>query len=64
MVMLAGMSNLADRYISPIDEEDGVGSGATALAISARCRFIASVLQKGRIRPAPLPCFGQMAPKI
>src|ERR1035438_3307940 len=35
-----------------------------ALASSARCRFIASVLQKGRIRAAPLPCFGQMAPKI
>ena len=26
-------------------------------AISARCRFIASVLQAGRIRAAPLPCF-------
>lgn len=46
-----------------IDEEDGMGSGATALAISARCRFIASVLE-GRIRAAPFPCFGQMAPKM
>jgi len=38
--------------------------GATVAAISTRCRFIASVLQVGRIRAAPLPCFGQMAPKM
>ena len=38
-----------------IDQEDGVGAGATVLAISARCRFMASVLQAGRIRAAPLP---------
>ena len=25
---------------------------------------VAAVLQKGRTRPAPLPCFGQMAPKM
>src|SRR5262245_40856825 len=37
---------------------------STAAAISARCRFIASVLQAGRIRAAPLPCFGQTAPKM
>jgi hypothetical protein len=34
------------------------------LAISARCRFIASVLQAGKIRAAPLPCLGQTAPKM
>jgi hypothetical protein len=40
-----------------IDEKDGVA--ATALAISARCRFLASVLQAGRIKPAALPSFGR-----
>src|SRR5215470_1691977 len=38
--------------------------GATALAISARCRFIASLLQAGRIKAAPLPSLGQTAPKM
>ena len=36
----------------------------TVAAISTRCRFIASVLKVGRIRAAPLPCFGQTAPKM
>jgi hypothetical protein len=47
-----------------VDQEDGMGAGAMIPAISARCRFIASVLQAGRIRAAPLPSFGQTAPKI
>jgi hypothetical protein len=34
------------------------------LAISAKCRFMASVLQAGRIRAAPLPSCGQTAPKM
>jgi hypothetical protein len=34
------------------------------LPISARSRFIAKVLQAGRTSAAPLPCLGQMAPKI
>src|SRR6516164_9497819 len=34
-------------------------AGATVAAISARCKFIASVLQAGMIRAAPLPSFGQ-----
>jgi hypothetical protein len=38
--------------------------GATSVAISARCRFIASMLQAGRTRAAPLPSPGQMAPKM
>lgn len=38
--------------------------GATASAISARCRDMVSVLQNGRTSPAPLPSSGQMAPKI
>src|SRR5450631_2456081 len=45
-----------------VDQEYGVSPGATALAISMRCRFIASVLQAGMTRAAPLPCFGQTAP--
>ena len=36
----------------------------TVLAISTRCRFIASVLQAGRIKAAPLPSLGQTAPKM
>src|SRR5262249_18698742 len=39
-------------------------AGATVAAISARCKFIASVLQAGMIRAAPLPSFGQTAPKM
>ena len=39
-------------------------AGAMAAAISARCKFIASVLQAGKIRAAPLPSFGQTAPKM
>jgi hypothetical protein len=54
--MLAGTTNFADRC-HPVP-------GATLTAISARCRFIASVLQVGRIRAAPLPCFGQIVPKM
>jgi hypothetical protein len=49
-----------------IDQEYGTACapGATVAAISTSCRLIASVLQVGRIRAAPLPCFGQTAPKI
>src|SRR5258705_11448891 len=39
-------------------------AGATVAAISARCKFIASVLQAGMIMAAPLPSFGQTAPKM
>src|SRR5258705_5034642 len=39
-------------------------AGATVAAISARCKFIASVLQAGMIRAAPLPSFRQTAPKM
>src|SRR6201990_2011011 len=45
-----------------VDQEDGMC--ATVAAISARCKFIASVLQAGMIRAAPLPSFGQTAPKM
>src|SRR5215472_9824619 len=39
-------------------------AGATVAAISARWKFIASVLQAGMIRAAPLTSFGQTAPKM
>ena len=38
--------------------------GSTARPISARWAFSASVLALGVTRPAALPLFGQMAPKI
>ena len=38
--------------------------GVTACAISARCRVMASVVQRGSTRPAALPCAGQIAPKM
>ena len=47
-----------------VEHEHGVRPGATAIAISARCRFIAAMLQRGKTRAAPLPSLGQMAPKI
>jgi hypothetical protein len=47
-----------------VEDEHGVCPDATAIAISARCRFIAAMLQRGRTRAAPLPSLGQMAPKI
>jgi hypothetical protein len=40
------------------------GTYGDGLAISTRCTFIALVLQAGRIRAAPLPSFGQTAPKM
>ena len=47
-----------------IDQRTAWALGATALAISAKCRFMASVLQAGRIRAAPLPSCGQTAAKM
>src|ERR1700737_47107 len=38
--------------------------GVTVWEISARCSAIAAVLQRGRMRPAPVPRAGQMAPKM
>ena len=38
--------------------------GATACAISARCSVMASIVQRGSTSPTPLPCAGQMAPKM
>ena len=41
-----------------------MGSRCDCLCISARCRFVALVLQEGKIKSAPFPCSGQTAPKI
>ena len=65
IVMLAGTTNFAERchpawsIISTPCLPD-----ATLADISVRCRFIARVLQQGRIRPAALPSCGQIAPKM
>jgi len=38
--------------------------GSTLSEIAARCRAMASVLHQGMTRAAPLPSFGQIAPKM
>lgn len=38
--------------------------GLTVRLISAWCRFMPAVLQKGRARAAPVPSLGQTAPKM
>ena len=38
--------------------------GSTSLEMAARCWAMASVLHQGITRAAPLPCLGQMAPKM
>ena len=45
-----------------IEDQHGMGPGATEADISARCRVMPSVLQRGRTSAAPLPSAGQMAP--
>src|SRR3954467_2051795 len=64
-VMLSGTTRPAERC-HPAWSRTSTAClpGATSAAISARCRFIASVLQAGRTRAAPLPSLGQIAPKI
>jgi len=54
------------REVPPglVEQQHGVPAGLTISLISARCRFIAAVLQKGRTRAAPLPSRGQTAPKM
>ena len=47
-----------------IDEEDRVGSWCDHLGDLREMQVMASVLQAGRIRAAPLPCLGQTAPKM
>ena len=38
-----------------IHQDEGMRAGATACAISFRCKVIPSVVQRGSTRPAPLP---------
>jgi len=47
-----------------IDEQRGMRAWRDLVAISARCRVIASVSHLGMMRAAPLPSLGQIAPKI
>src|SRR5262249_860064 len=65
MVMLAGTTRRVDMCQPAWStKRTAWAAGATAAAISARGRVIASGLQAGRIRAAPLPRFGHTAPKI
>src|SRR5216683_7945902 len=64
MVILAGTRRRVDKCQPAWSTRRMAwAAGATVAAISARCKFIASVLQAGMIRAAPLPSFGQTAPK-
>src|SRR4051794_14247813 len=64
-VMLSGSTRPAERcHPAWSTTSTACLSGATSAAISARCRFIASVLQAGRTSAAPLPSRGQIAPKM
>jgi len=47
-----------------IEQDDGVDAGGTAWEISARCRVMAVVVQRGKTRAAPSTSAGQMAPKM
>jgi len=64
MVILAGTRRRVDKCQPAWSTRRMAwAAGATVAAISARCKFIASVLQAGMIKAAPLPSFGQTAPK-
>jgi hypothetical protein len=64
-VMLAGTLSLFD-WCQPAwsRRTTACAPGATALEISASSSAMASVVQRGRTRPAPLPWSGQIAPKM
>jgi hypothetical protein len=47
-----------------IEQEGGMGAGATVRENFARCRAMAAVLQDGGMRSAAFPRAGQMAPTI
>ena len=53
-----------DVPASLVEQQHRMAPGATACEISARCSVIASVVQRGSTRPAPLPSAGQIAPKM
>src|SRR5262249_43174220 len=65
MVMLAGTTRRVDMCQPAWStKRTAWAAGATAAAISARCRFIASGLQAGRIRAGPFPRFGPAGPQL
>ena len=62
--MLSGTArSWPPRQPAPSSTSTAWAPGATVRAISARCRFIASVSAKGRTRAAPVARAGQTAPK-
>ena len=64
MVMLGGTMRRVERcHPARSTRRTAWAPGATISTISARCKFIASLLQAGRIRAVPLPSLGQTAPK-
>ena len=48
----------------PVHQHDPMGSGSHGLCTSAKFRLIACVSHRGMTRAAPLPCCGQIAPKM
>ena len=48
----------------PVHQHDPMGSGSHGLPTSARCRLMACVSHRGSTKAAPLPCCGQIAPKM
>src|SRR5215470_9386186 len=64
-VMLGGTTSCSERCQPAWSSRSTAWApGATAAEISARCKAIAAVLQRGSTRAAALPSFGQMAPKM
>jgi hypothetical protein len=65
MVMFDGTMSLWDKcHPAWSINSTACAPGLMAMAISARCKLIAAVLQRGRTSAAPLPWAGQIAPKI
>ena len=64
-VMLAGTASLADMcHPAWSSISTAWAPGSTAALISARWAAIAGVSHQGMTRAAPLPFFGQIAPKM
>ena len=64
MVMLAGTIRRRHVPAGLVDQEDGVGGGCDGRGDLREVQVHRLGLQVGRIRAAPLPCFGQTAPKM
>jgi hypothetical protein len=64
-VMLSGTTSFADMcHPAWSSIRTAWAPGSTARLISARCAAIAGVSHQGMTSAAPLPFFGQIAPKI